>query len=217
MTSATSLLSISSKSSSIGNGQTRSPLLRADLQQIAVRRGAIREHARVALGERDDARARERRVVDDEIRLLAARERERVGEHHPAFRVGVDDLDARAVRGVHDVLRLVRSRAPSRFSEIASHASTPNGTSSDASASNVPSATALPCMSMCMSNMPLNAFKFVPPVSNRMPLPTSASCGSAFRAAADSSDAAMPASRSRIALRHREERAGARACGACPR
>ena len=50
----------------------------------------------------------------------------------------------------------------------------PKGTRSSARASSVPRATALPCMSVCMSSMPVNGLRLVPPVSNTTPLPTRA-------------------------------------------
>ena len=91
----------------------------------------------------------------------------------------MNHLDRRAVRRPSRSLADLYASAPRRFSVIASHASMPNGTRSSASASSVPSATALPCMSVCMSSMPVNGFKFVPPVSNTTPLPTSARLGAA--------------------------------------
>ncbi len=50
------------------------------------------------------------------------------------------------------------------------------------SASSVPSATALPCMSSCMSSMPRNGFRLFPPVSKQIPLPTSATGAPPFGA-----------------------------------
>ena len=49
------------------------------------------------------------------------------------------------------------------------------GALSSLSASSVPTATALPCMSSCMWYMLLCDLRLMPPVSKQMPLPTSAS------------------------------------------
>ena len=59
-----------------------------------------------------------------------------------------------------------------RFSVMASQQSTASGERSACSAYRLPTATALPSMSVCMSSMLLCGFKLVPPVSKQMPLPT---------------------------------------------
>ncbi len=66
---------------------------------------------------------------------------------------------------------------PISFSVIASQASAVIGARSSASATSVASATALPAMSVCMSSIDLCVFRLMPPVSNRMPLPTNATSG----------------------------------------
>ena len=63
----------------------------------------VREEAGVEVAERELHRAGQRREVDDVRRSLAPRVPERVGEHEPAFRVGVRDLDRLAVRRAEDV------------------------------------------------------------------------------------------------------------------
>jgi hypothetical protein len=47
--------------------------------QQGVRGDSVREHARIALRERGDATAGQRRIVDDDARLLARGESERIG------------------------------------------------------------------------------------------------------------------------------------------
>src|SRR5579862_4365865 len=62
-----------------------------------------------------------------------------------------------------------------RFSVMASQQSIGCAGTSCLSAYRLPTATALPSMSVCMSCMPLWGFRFVPPVSKQIPLPTRAS------------------------------------------
>ena len=65
-------------------------------------------------------------------------------------------------------------------------------------------------MSVCMSSMLLWAFKFVPPVSKQMPLPTKLTAGAAApRGRYDQKSDARIAQG--IAARHREERAASQA------
>src|SRR5215203_2649899 len=69
----------------------------------------VREQAGVLLAERDHDGAGERREVDHELRLVALLHvPEEIGEHEPAFRVGVDDLDGLPRHGRHDVARALR-------------------------------------------------------------------------------------------------------------
>ena len=84
------------------------------------------------------------------------------------------------------------------------------GARSSLSASSVPTATALPCMSVCMSYMLLWVLRLMPPVSKQMPLPTSASfaaplrrCGSAIAQPDDAGIALL------IGARHGEKCASA--------
>ena len=72
---------------------------------------AVGERAAVALGQRVDAGAGQRREVQDQPWPLARGERKRVGQHHAALGVAVHDLDGHAVRGAHDLLRAVGARA----------------------------------------------------------------------------------------------------------
>ena len=93
------------------NISARVPELDSGAMQHVVRGAAIREHAGVAPGQCDLAASGQSRIVDDDGRLLARGKRERVGEHHAPFGVGVDDLDRRSVQRGDEILRLVRVRA----------------------------------------------------------------------------------------------------------
>jgi len=63
--------------------------------------------AREEMAERDPAGAGEGRDVDDRVGLRARRERERVGEHEPALRIGVQNLHRAPVEVADDVSRLL--------------------------------------------------------------------------------------------------------------
>ena len=105
------------------------------------------------------------------------------------------------------------------FSVIASHASAASGAFSSASATSVASATALPDMSVCMSSIERCGLRLMPPVSNRMPLPTSATSGARRdrrRERPRQRRWAMPACASGIAARHRQKSAGTQALAAAP-
>ncbi len=83
----------------------------ADALQVLVHLGPVGECAAVALGERVDTGARQRREVEHQRRALARRERERVGQHHSALGVAVHDLYGHAVERADHLLRTISARA----------------------------------------------------------------------------------------------------------
>ena len=79
--------------------------LRQPLGELVV----VGEQAGIFLPERDDDRAGQRREIDHEFRLEALVDVvQHVGQHEPAFGVGVDDLDGLPRHGVDDVARPLR-------------------------------------------------------------------------------------------------------------
>ena len=86
--------------------QTVSPVARPARVEPRRQFVVVGEQSGVLMAERDDDRAGERREIDHEARLVVlAWYDERVGEHEPAFGVGVDDLDRLAGHRGEDVAR----------------------------------------------------------------------------------------------------------------
>ena len=71
---------------------------------------AGRENAAVAVAQRDVHAAGQRRVIDDEVRLAACSQCQRIGQHHAPFGVGVHDFDGGAVQRAHDFVLMVSTR-----------------------------------------------------------------------------------------------------------
>ena len=82
------------------------PLARrgACLQQALRQPLVVREQSGMLVAERHQDRARQSRKIDDEFRLEPVLDvPQEVGEHEPALRVGIDDLDGLAGHRGHDV------------------------------------------------------------------------------------------------------------------
>ena len=80
------------------------------LAELRGERRAVREHSAHALAERNDAGAGEGGEIDYHSRPRAGGERERIGEHHAPFGIGVNDLNGDAVRRAHHFLRPIGLR-----------------------------------------------------------------------------------------------------------
>ena len=93
-----------------GEGDDALAGLRARARGLVRQRRIGGEDARHAHADGDVHGTGERSEIDDLRRLLACRERKRIGQRHAAFGVGVDDLDGRAVQGLHDFARPVGVR-----------------------------------------------------------------------------------------------------------
>ena len=110
-TSAIGVSSSASKSSSIGNGHTRSPLCRPASSSAACHSGRFVKTPLKRSVSAVNACARQRREIDDEIGLVARCERKRIGKRHASFCVAVHDLNRDAVRRGDDFLRPIGARA----------------------------------------------------------------------------------------------------------
>src|SRR3546814_7073311 len=67
------------------------------------------EKTAIFMAEADKDRARQRRQVDDDRRLVVALHvGDRIGEHEPAFGIGVDDLDGRSEEHTSELQSLMR-------------------------------------------------------------------------------------------------------------
>ena len=69
--------------------------------------GLVGENAAVRLADGIDAGAGQCGVVDDQFRFVARGQRQGVGQHHPAFGIGVHDLDGGAIQRGHDIAGVV--------------------------------------------------------------------------------------------------------------
>ena len=96
---------------------------------------------------------------------------EHVGEHEPALRVGVDDLDRLAGQGGDDVARALGVAVDGMFSTRPMTPTTLALALREASACMRPTTQAAPAMSPFMSSMPPPGLIEMPPESKHTPLP----------------------------------------------
>jgi fluoroacetyl-CoA thioesterase len=141
--------------SSIASGSCHSgsPFATAPRDELGGERVVVRHHPTDEVPERDDDRAGERRDVDDGVRTELDGVRETVAEDEASLRVGVHDLDGRAVAHADDVADALRVTGDHVLGE-ASTAVTATGSSSSAAARTTAAAVAAPAMSIFIVSWP---------------------------------------------------------------
>lgn len=140
------------------------------------RRIVPRQHGRDVGAEGDFGLVGQCREIDQKIRLVGRRKRQSIGQHHPSFKVTVQNLYLRPIPGSHHITRADSARTGEVFGER-EYGMHGDRATAPLQRTHHRQHRRAPATSSRMFCMAAGDFSDSPPLSNVMPLPTKLTTG----------------------------------------